>query len=89
MIVQGSRIVGLPDCQLFLKNYLSGIYLVLEEEGGDARLLLAVDKGPVDGSGTPVLGQQRCVQVKRPHGRHAPDNLGQHPEGHNHLDVRL
>ncbi|MPM77510.1 hypothetical protein SDC9_124516 [bioreactor metagenome] len=87
--MHGLRIVVLPNGRLFLKNDLAGIYFVLEKECGHARLLFAVDDGPVDGSCSPVLGQQRGVQVERAKGRHGPNGLGQHAESYNHLDIRF
>ena len=60
---------------------------MIEEEGGDARLGLAVDDGPVDGSRAAVLGQQGGMEVEGAHGRHRPYHLGQHTEGHNDLEV--
>jgi len=73
----------------FLQDDAAGVDVVVEKEGGHAGLGLAVDDGPVDGCRTPVLRQQRGVDVERAIPRHAPHHLGQHAECHHHLNVGL
>ena len=62
---------------------------VVQQEGRDAGFGLAVDDRPVDRRGTPVLGQQRGVEIEGPQPRHGPDHLGQHPEGDHDPQVGL
>ena len=65
------------------------VYFVVEEEGGNASFCLAVDDGPVDGGSTAVLRQQGGVEVEGAHGGHGPDDLGQHAEGNDDLEVGM
>ena len=70
-----------------LHDDATGVDVVVEEEGGDARLGLAVDDCPVDGSRTAILGQQGGVDIERAVCGHSPHHFGQHAEGHDHLQV--
>ncbi len=87
--MESANVIGGQYGYAFLVYYIAGIYLVLEKEGGYAGLLIAVDYGPVYGSGTTVLGQKGGVQVEGPKRGHAPDYLGQHAEGYHYLEVGL
>lgn len=63
------------------------IDVVVEQEGGDTCLTLAIDEGPVDGSGSPILGQQRGMKVEGAQGWHGPYAFGQHAEGNDDKEV--
>lgn len=86
-VVHVLHIVIGPDGHPLLLYHLAGVYLVVQEEGGDARLAVSVDDGPVDGGGSAVLRQQGGVQIECSQARHGPHRLGQHAEGHHYLQV--
>ena len=81
-------VVGGDGC-LCLEEYLPFVDLVVEEEGGDAGDVIAIDDGVVDRGGTTVAWQQRSVEVEGAVGRHVPYRLGQHAEGHDDKHVGL
>ena len=56
--MESANVIGRQYGYAFLMDYIAGIYLVFEEEGGYARLLIAVDYGPVYGSGASILRQK-------------------------------
>ena len=87
--MESANVIGRQYGYAFLMDYIAGIYLVFEEEGGYARLLIAVDYGPVYGGGTAVLWQKGGVKVEGSQRGHVPDHLGQHAEGHHYLEVGL
>ena len=60
---------------------------MLKHERSHACFLVAVYYRPVDRRSASVLRQQRAVKVECAHRRHAPDNLRQHPERHDYLQV--
>ena len=62
---------------------------VVQEKGRHARALLAIDDGPVNRSGTTILGQERGMEIKRTQSRHLPNHLGQHSEGNHNAQVGL
>ena len=88
-IVQRSGIVVILNQITLLLENPSGIDLLVNHKGRDARLPFPVDQRPVDGGGTAVLRQQRSVQVEGAQTRHRPDFARQHPEGHHHKEVGL
>ena len=88
-VVQVSRSVVLPYVNLFAHHYVSGIDSVVDEEGGHTADILAVDHGPVDRSGAPVLRQQGCVEVESAQARYFPHFTRQQPEGNHHKEVRF
>ena len=55
LVVDGSGVVVRQDVDAALHHDVARVYLVLEPEGGDARMRLAVDDGPVDGRGSAIL----------------------------------
>lgn len=77
------------DGERFLEDDAARIDILVEEEGRHARLGLAIDDGPVDGSRTTILGQEGRMDIERAEARHIPDDLGQKAEGHDHLEVGL
>ena len=58
LVMESANVIGRQYRYAFLMDYIAGIYLVFEEEGGYARLLIAVDYGPVYGSGSSILRQK-------------------------------
>ena len=72
-----------------LAEHVAGVDFVLEEEGAGARGRFAVENGPVDGSRSAILGQQRAVQVHGAQGRAVPNGFGQHPKRHHHAQVGI
>ena len=74
-------VVILDRAEVVVEN-AAGVYLLVDHEGGDAGLPLAVYDGPVDGRGAAVLRQDGGVQVEGAKARHAPHFLRQHAEGH-------
>ena len=71
----------------FLQDDVSSVNLVLQKEGGDACLFVAIDDGPVDGRCASVLGQERRMQVEGAHRGHVPYHFGQHTEGDYNLQI--
>ena len=59
-----------------LQEDVARIELVLEAEGGDARLRVAIDHCPVYGGGTSVAGEEGAVEVDRAEAGERPDDLG-------------
>ena len=88
-IVNHLGVVGVGDRITFLPDNTSGVDLVRQEKGGDASLRIAINDGPVDRRGAPILRQQRGVQVESAEAGHIPDHLWQHPEGHDDLEIGL
>lgn len=62
---------------------------MLEEEGGDSRLGVAVDYRPVYGGGSTVTGQQGGVEVECSEPGHLPNHFGEHPERDDNEQVGL
>ena len=62
---------------------------MVEEEGGDAGLGVAVDDGPVDGRCAAVLRQEGGVEVEGAEAGHGPHGFGEHSESHDNLEVGL
>lgn len=58
LVMESANVIGRQYGYAFLMDYIAGIYLVFEEEGGYASLLIAVDYGPVYGSGSSILRQK-------------------------------
>ena len=78
-------IVG--DVERPLHDDAARVDVVVEEEGGDTCLTLAIDDCPVDGRGSAILRQQGGVDVERAETGHGPHHFGQHTESHHHLQV--
>ena len=78
-------IVG--DGEGALEDDPASVYLVVEEEGGDTCLGLAVDDSPVDGCGTTILREQGGMDIEGAVRGHSPNDLGQHTEGDDNLQV--
>ena len=72
-----------------LHDDASGVYVMVEEEGSDTRLSLAVDDSPVDRSRSAVLWQQCGMYVERTESWHIPYHLGQHTERYHYLQVGI
>ena len=72
-----------------LHYHLSGVDVVVEEEGGHSSARLAVNHCPVDGCGTSILWQEGGMHVEGAVFGHVPHYLGQHAEGHYHLKVGI
>ena len=89
LVMHGAGIVGGQDWYALTIDYVAGVYLMLEEEGGHACFLVAVYDCPVDRSGTAVLRQEGAVQVEGSQARHVPYHLGEHSEGHYYLKIGL
>ena len=81
-VVEAAGVVVGADGGLGLEEYLAFVYLVVEEEGGDAGAWLALDDGPVDGCGAAEARQERGVEVEGAARRHGPYRLGEHAESH-------
>ena len=64
LVVNDAHVVRIGNGDAYLLDDLARINFMLQEEGRDARLRLAVDDGPVDGRSSAVLGQQGGVQVE-------------------------
>ena len=75
------------DGDWFLTDNAPRVDVAVKKEGGDTRLSFAVDDGPVDRCCTAILRQQSSVYVEGTEARHGPYFLGQHAEGHHHLQV--
>ena len=75
------------DIEGQLHDNTTGIDIMVEEEGGDASLCLAVDDRPVDRSRPTILWEQGGMDIKSAVFRHGPHHFGQHTEGHHHLKV--
>ena len=63
------------------------IDVVVEQEGSYTCLALAINECPVNGSGSPILGQQRGVEVEGSQRWHGPHAFGQHAEGNDDKEV--
>ena len=78
-------IVG--NSERLLHDDASGVDVVIEEEGGDTSLRLAIDDSPVDRRCATILRQQGGMHIERAETGHGPHHLGQHAESHHHLKV--
>ena len=65
------------------------IYIMVEEECGDASACLPVDDGPVDGCCSTILWQQGCMHIKGTVFGHIPHHFWKHSECHHHLQVGI
>ena len=88
-VVNNAGGVVWPDWDFNLAEHMTGVDFVLEQEGRRARGRFPVEHGPVDGSRSAILGQQRAVQVHGAQGRAVPNGFGQHPKRHHHAQVGI
>ena len=88
-VVDVFHISRIRDIEGLLHDHTTCINVLVEEESGDTRLLLAIDDCPVDGGSTTILWQQGRMNVEGAVFGHIPDHLGQHPEGDHHLEIGL
>ena len=82
-----TRVVGLGDGYAALQDDVARVDLMAEEEGRDARFLVAMDDGPVDRRRAAILRQQGGVQIERTQAWHFPNNARQHAEGDDDLQI--
>ena len=88
-IVNILHICRLRNRKTFLQDDATGINIVVEEEGGNTRLLLAINHCPVDRRRTAILRKEGCMYIKCTIFRHRPNHLWQHAESNYHLQVSL
>ena len=62
---------------------------MVEEEGCDTRLCLAVDDSPVYRGSTAILRQKGGMHIEGAEAGHCPHHLRQHSESHHHLQVGI
>ena len=86
-VVHRTRVVGLGDGYAALQDDVARVDLMAEEEGRDARFLVAMDDGPVDRRRAAILRQQGGVQIERTQAWHFPNNARQHAEGDDDLQI--
>jgi hypothetical protein len=61
--------------------------VVPEKESSYTGFYFAVDDSPIDGSCTPIMGQQRSMKVECTVTWHRPHHLRKHPKGNYDLKV--
>ena len=88
-VVNILHICRLRNRKTFLQDDATGINIVVEEEGGNTRLLLAINHCPVDRRRTAILRKEGCMHIKCTIFRHRPNHLRQHAESNYHLQVSL
>ena len=88
-VMDDPHIIRIGYRQMLLADDLTCVDLVSQEKGGRTGFRISVDHRPVDRSRPPVLGKQRGMEVKRSQTRHIPDNLRQHTESDDDLQVRF
>lgn len=86
-VVHAACVFVRPDVDALLAQHVAGVDGLLEEEGGDACLGVAVHDSAVDGRGSAVARQERCVEVEGAEFGHAPHYFGEHSEGYDNEQV--
>ena len=77
------------DAAVCTQDDSAGIDILIDHEGGNAGMALAVDYRPVDRGSSTILRQKGGVQIEGAEFRHAPDLLGEHAEGNYHKEIGL
>jgi hypothetical protein len=89
-IVKGEGVVGIVDGSGALAEDGAGVEAVVEFHDGDTGFWISVEDGPLNGSGTTVLGQERGMDVQEPEWSRVKEVLGQDlAVSHDNADVRV
>ena len=89
LVINNFHIIRIGNRYLYLLDNLPGIDFMFQEEGSNTCFRITIHDRPIDRSSSSILRQQRCMQIKRSHGRHVPYHFRQHSESHYNLQIGL
>jgi pyruvate kinase len=72
-----------------MSDHLKAKAIIAMTKSGYTGFFFTIDDGPVDWRCTTVFRQQGAMQVDGAHGWHVPNQFGEHPEGHNNLNIGI